>query len=93
MIDASECPFPIAAKQIERSPAECCCLSGPSTIEEPTAIVNEPQPTARRYVSRCIVGIEPRKAFGPRAWRACIVLHDGGAFLLGVQPLSSSTDS
>jgi len=37
-------------------------------------------------LSRCIVGIEPRKAFGPSARRARIVLHDGSAFLLGVSP-------
>ena len=69
MIDASECPFTIAAKQIERSPAESCCLSGPTAVEEPAAIVNEAQPTPRRHVSRCIVGSSRAKPRPKRAAR------------------------
>ena len=86
MIDTSEGPFPIAAEKVERPPAECGCACGPPAVEEPTAVVNEAQPTPRGHIARWFVRIKPRKSVSPGTRRAAVILRNGGPFFLGVGP-------
>src|SRR5262249_32961199 len=77
--DARPWPLPVATEQIERTPAECDGTIGPTTINEPAAIVDEACPPSRRHVPRGRRGIEPGKGLGPGARRAAVVLDDGPA--------------
>jgi hypothetical protein len=86
VIEAGERAFPIAAEQVEWAPAERRRVCGPTAVEEAAAVVDEAQPAPCRHVAGWFVRIEPRKAFGPGARRASVVLDDGGPLLVGVGP-------
>jgi hypothetical protein len=79
-------PLPIAAKQVERPPAERRGALCPAAIKEPAAIVDELQPPQRRHVGGRAGRIEPRQCLRPFVRRASIVLDNGRAFVLVVSP-------
>ena len=86
MIDAGDRPVAVAAKQIERSPAERGGVAC-STVEERRHVIDEALPPPKRHVAGRTVRMQAGEAFDPSAENATVVLDDRSALFLGHAPL------